>query len=133
MRRYRVARRMILASFVVWLAFFVWVAVASAADPRYTGQPPARDPDGTIHRSSASIAAFRREHPCPATGLTTGACPGWSIDHVVPLVCQGADRIDNMQWLPWQIKAASGPYPKDRWEQRVYCRPAPAASAASAP
>lgn len=105
--------------------------LAQAADPRYTGQPPVRDPDGSIHRSSAMIAAFKKEHPCPSTKLMTGSCPGWSIDHVIPLVCGGVDSVVNMQWLPVQIKSASGPYPKDRWEQRVYCRPTPAASAAS--
>ena len=127
MRRYRFAKRLILSSFAVWVMFFVWVISASAADPRYCG-PPARDPDGTIHRSTATINAFKRAHACPSTGLYAGACPGWAVDHVIPLVCGGCDAVGNMQWLPLQIKSASGPWPKDRWEQRVYCIASPAAS-----
>jgi hypothetical protein len=28
---------------------------------------------------------FQRTHPCPSTGKTTGAYPGYVRDHVVPL------------------------------------------------
>lgn len=42
---------------------------------------------------------FKREHPCPVTQSAYGACPGWQVDHVVPLKCGGADRPHNMQWL----------------------------------
>jgi hypothetical protein len=41
---------------------------------------------------------FQRRHPCPSTGQTTGACPGYVRDHVVPLCKGGADSADNMQW-----------------------------------
>ena len=50
-------------------------------------------------RSRAAVDQFKREHPCPATGKSRGACPGWQVDHVVPLKCAGPDRPDNMQWL----------------------------------
>lgn len=82
-----------------------------------------RDEDGTIVRSWTVRTAFRRIHACPSTGLTTGACPGWAIDHVIPLVCGGCDAVGNLQWLPNEIKSAAGMLPKDRWEQRVYCTP----------
>jgi len=49
-------------------------------------------------RSAAARRAFRRLHPCPATGLLKGACPGYVIDHVMPLACGGADAPGNMQW-----------------------------------
>jgi len=53
---------------------------------------------GTIHSRSAK-SDFKREHPCPATGLrSSGACGGYVIDHVVPLACGGADAPSNMQW-----------------------------------
>lgn len=80
-----------------------------------------RTADGTIKRSSWVREKFRQVHPCPATGLRTGACPGWSVDHIVPLVCGGCDSVNNMQWLPNTIKSGADDDNKDRWEQRVYC------------
>jgi hypothetical protein len=88
---------------------------------RYCTKAPSRASDNTIARSSSIITAFRKIHPCPSSGKVTGACPGWSIDHTIPLECGGCDAVSNMQWLPNQIKSASGIYPKDRWEKRVYC------------
>lgn len=58
-----------------------------------------RSASGRIKRSPAARQAFRRDHPCPATGLTRGACPGYEIDHVIPLHWGGADEPNNMQWL----------------------------------
>lgn len=50
-------------------------------------------------RSKSARAEFVRSVPCPATGITHGACPGWEVDHVVPLCAGGEDRPHNMQWL----------------------------------
>jgi len=58
----------------------------------------ARASNGRIARSPQAKRAFRKLHPCPATGRTSGACPGYVIDHVVPLKRGGADAPDNMQW-----------------------------------
>jgi hypothetical protein len=77
-------------------------------------QAVVRDADGTIHRSLAARRAFQHRHPCPATGQSTGACPGWVVDHVVPLACGGADSPANMQWQTRE--AARG---KDRWERQA--------------
>lgn len=96
------------------------LAVAQT-DPRYCGSPE-RASDGTIKRSSYRVYQFKKLYPCPATGLSTGSCKGWAVDHVVPLVCGGCDSIGNLQWLPNEIKSAAGTLPKDRWEQRVYCQ-----------
>ena len=57
-----------------------------------------RDAHGRIERSGAARAAFKREHPCPATQQPVGPCPGFVIDHVVPLKRGGADAPSNMQW-----------------------------------
>jgi hypothetical protein len=51
-----------------------------------------------LGRSSAELAAFKREHPCPATGARRGSCPGYVIDHVIPLCAGGIDQPSNMQW-----------------------------------
>jgi hypothetical protein len=94
---------------------------AQLIETRYCGTPT-RDADGSIHRSAAVIAAFKRAHPCPGNGKSSGACPGWAADHVVPLKCGGCDSVANLQWLPNEIKSGPGTLPKDRWERRVYCK-----------
>lgn len=63
-------------------------------------------------RDRAQRAEFVREHPCPATGKTRGACPGWVVDHVVPLCAGGADAPGNMQW---QERAASKLKDREEW------------------
>jgi hypothetical protein len=52
----------------------------------------------TAERDVAARRAFQSSHPCPATGRSTGACPGYVVDHVVPLKRGGADKPENMQW-----------------------------------
>lgn len=53
----------------------------------------------SLPRSYAAKAEFKRLNPCPVTEKKRGPCPGWEIDHVVPLKCKGADLPANMQWL----------------------------------
>lgn len=83
-------------------------------DSRYCGKP-SLDKDGSITRSTAVIAQFKQIHPCPATGKGD-SCPGWDIDHVIPLACGGCDAVNNMQWLPHTYKITG----KDRWERKIY-------------
>lgn len=52
-----------------------------------------------IPRDKAQVRAFRNEHPCPATGLKRGACPGWHVDHIIALCAGGEDHPRNMQWI----------------------------------
>ena len=54
--------------------------------------------DANTRRDSKARAEFQRVNPCPATGKRTGACPGYVVDHVLPLCAGGADSPDNMQW-----------------------------------
>jgi hypothetical protein len=69
---------------------FAWLLLlpllALAADPH------------RIHRSTAAMREFKREHPCPATGRPTCPCPGYVIDHIRALACGGEDAPRNMQW-----------------------------------
>jgi|ERR1035437_7884680 hypothetical protein len=62
-------------------------------------------------RSRSARESFKRAHPCPSTGKKSGACPGYTIDHIKPLKRGGADAPSNMQW---QTRADAKA--KDRWE-----------------
>lgn len=70
-----------------------------------------RDKKGKIARSAKAKDEFKKSHPCPSTGKTSGACPGYVIDHISPLKRGGADSPSNMQW---QTKADAKA--KDKWE-----------------
>jgi hypothetical protein len=50
------------------------------------------------HRDLHQRAAFTKAHPCPSTGKSRGACPGYVVDHVKPLCAGGRDHPSNMQW-----------------------------------
>lgn len=105
-------------------AVLVLAAGLAAADPlaetRYCGPEIKRDAAGRIERSGVVRRAFRNLYPCPSTGQRRGACPGWNIDHVIPLAAGGCDAVPNMQWLPEEIKRCPLAACKDRWERDVY-------------
>jgi 5-methylcytosine-specific restriction endonuclease McrA len=67
-----------------------------------------RDSHGKISRDPHQKSAFRKNHPCPSTGKTTGACPGYEVDHRKPLACGGSDSPGNMQWLSANENRAKG-------------------------
>jgi hypothetical protein len=66
-----------------------------------------------VHRSYAAKRGFQREHPCPSTGRTSGVCPGYVKNHIVPLACRGPDTVANLQWQTVQAARA-----KDKWERK---------------
>ena len=66
-----------------------------------------------VHRSSGTRREFQWHHPCPSTGKTSDACPGYVKDHIVPLACGGADSPANMQW-----ETATAAKAKDKVEWR---------------
>ena len=68
-------------------------------------------------RSASVKREFQLTHPCPATGRTSGACPGYVKDHVVPLACGGPDAVSNLQWQT--IRDAKA---KDKWETKGCAR-----------
>jgi len=70
-----------------------------------------RDSHDRIRRSAKAKDDFKKSHPCPSTGKTSGPCAGYVIDHVVPLKRGGADAPANMQWQT-TAKAKA----KDKWE-----------------
>lgn len=91
-------------------------------DPKYCGYI-IRDADGSIHRNMAELRKFQEIHPCPSTGLTTGYCPYFDIDHIIPLSTAGCDLVVNMQWLPNKIKDCPELWCKDRWERKIQYTP----------
>jgi hypothetical protein len=64
-----------------------------------------------FHRSAVARRAFMRQHPCPSTGKSYGACPGYIVDHIRPLKRGGPDTPGNMQWQTEEAAKA-----KDRIE-----------------
>ena len=64
-------------------------------------------------RSAAVKREFQLTHPWPVTGLTSGRCPGYVKDHIVPLACGGPDAVSNMQWQTIRDARA-----KDKWETK---------------
>ena len=89
-------------------------------ETRYCGEPK-RDVNGNIMRRADVLAAFQKIHPCPNTGLTTGACAGWQKNHIISLSCGGCDEVSNLQWLPMQIKTCTSWYRAlDRFERKIY-------------
>ena len=108
---------------IAWGAVFFNTAEAQTLDPivdyRYAGEV-VRDADGKTSRSTKVINAFKKQWACPSTGLHKGACPGWAIDHVIPLACGGRDAVYNMAWMPDESKSCAADYCKDRYERKVY-------------
>jgi hypothetical protein len=69
------------------------------------------------YRSASVKREFQLTHPCPATGRTSGACPGYVKDHVLPLACGGPDAVSNLQWQTTADAKA-----KDKWETKGCAR-----------
>lgn len=110
---------------VLWLCLCLssFAFASPLEETRYCQVTPTRDADGSISRRADVLRAYRALYPCPSTGTgtTKGQCPGWNLDHTVPLACGGCDSVANLTWMPVEIKRCAGAYCKDRWERKVYC------------
>ena len=98
-------------------------AQGSINDPRYCGEP-ARTSAGAIKRDRAVLRAFRKVFPCPAT-LQPGACPGWQLNHQLPLAAGGCDAVANLWWQPVATKVCRKevPWNTDCWELKYHATP----------
>lgn len=66
------------------------------------------------NRSTAAKNAFKRANPCPVTQSSKGPCPGYVVDHIIPLCAGGPDKPHNMQW-----QTVENAKIKDRDERRM--------------
>lgn len=90
-------------------------------DKRYCGEPK-RNPDGSIYRDPKVLSEFKKVFPCPPT-LKPGACRGWQMNHTLPLSRGGCDSVENLTWLPNQVKTCKEPWCLDRWELKYHAMP----------
>jgi hypothetical protein len=65
-------------------------AIRCVGCPANSQGPPQRNPHAKRD--------FKHLQPCPSTGKTSGRCPGWVVDYIVPLKDGGLDDAANMQW-----------------------------------
>lgn len=93
-----------------------WVALLIIA----LAVPAAAKTESRHNRDPQVAREFQRHHPCPATGRTSGACPGYVRDHIIPLACGGPDTVANLQWQTTADAKA-----KDRVERKCRVRMSP--------
>ena len=79
-----------------------------AAPPKVAPRSPNTSASSGQQRSSKVRNQFVKTHACPSTGRTSGSCPGYHVDQIVPLACGGADAMSNMQWLPAKRNLSKG-------------------------
>lgn len=97
-----------------------WAAlIVVLAFPIYSYAGDSRVCEVRQQRKASTVREFRKIHPCPSTGKPTGSCPGWQVDHVIPLGSCGCDIVENLQWLKTEIKTCAGNLCKDRWERKI--------------
>ena len=90
---------MLLLLLVLLVAGTAVPAQSALTETRYCGAPK-RDASGVIIRRADVIYAYRKIHPCPATGkLGMGACTDWALNHNVSLACGGCDSVSNLMWM----------------------------------
>jgi hypothetical protein len=64
-------------------------------------------------RSKKALKSFVSQQACPSTGEHRLPCPGYVIDHIIPLACGGLDDPSNLQWQTREDAKA-----KDKWERK---------------
>jgi hypothetical protein len=65
---------------------------APCATPRTNATP------GKIGPSAVAVREFREKHPCPTSGHSWGACPGYVVNHIKTPCKGGLDVPANLQW-----------------------------------
>jgi hypothetical protein len=52
--------------------------------------------------------SYQRTHPCPATGRTTGNCPGYVVGYILLPKFGGTYQQSNMRWMTEEEAEKSG-------------------------
>ena len=73
----------------------------------------ATNADAITHRSHKARLDFAHTHVCPSTGQYKLPCPGYVIDHVIPLCAGGPDQPSNMAYQEYRASLL-----KDKLERR---------------
>lgn len=89
----------------LWRRFTCHTLIICLAACCQTPTQPDKKRDATMRK------LFLANNPCPSTGKNKGACPGYVVDHIVPIKRGGGDNPYNMQWQ--NVQDAKD---KDRWE-----------------
>lgn len=74
------------------------IVLCLSASLVYAECVPKRTPTGRIARSTNEVIKFRKLNPCPVLPSKTRVCPGYVVDHIIPLCACGPDKVTNMQW-----------------------------------
>jgi len=88
---------------IVYLLCCILICSCCTQQPQQTSKLKKRD--------SANRALFLKNNPCPSTGKNYGSCPGYVVDHYVPIKRGGGDHPYNMQWQTVEDAKL-----KDKWE-----------------
>lgn len=119
----RLTKAVLIAALFVWCMVLWGTARAMPLDPlvdyRYAGAV-VRDANGNTARSTKVLNAFKKQWACPSTGKHSGPCPGWAINHTIPLACGGRDIVSNLDWMPDEAKSCASDWCRDRYERRIY-------------
>jgi hypothetical protein len=91
------------------LPFAVAILVTLAASPALLSPGEYRSREVIMTRE------MQREHSCPSTGKTSGACPGYRKDHIKPL-----RAVVPMQCKTFKGRLSPPRKLKIRWE-RIAC------------
>lgn len=74
-----------------------------------------------LARSRTPVRQFYKMMACPSTMKIAPPCPGYVVDHVVPLCAGGADAPSNMQWQEYQESLLKDKVEREmcRWVSRA--------------
>lgn len=101
-------RRLLIAALAA--ASLVWMPIAEAA----------------THRGWRAPYEFKNTVPCPSTGTVGLPCPGYVIDHIIPLACDGPDEPENLQWQKVEDAKAKDKVERECWRYfSPYYKPYP--------